>query len=702
MGCSYYLLFPGNWLYFSDLYRFLWIHLVLQIILEDCDSPHEVKLAVKSLPSDLEAVYSRCLTRKRKNRRISDTKLLIWVCAAPKPLDVDALRELLAMDMETGQVSIDKMPAGELLLQSGGGLVALDVDEQLVLPVHSTARKFVFSELARGHFQSNSTSSPSDESWPLHIEAGRWSEANFRSALGSLCLFHIKQRTTRDLASVSEPTKMRVPQPEMPKFVRQLIPARFDTKAADVTIKSSPFKLNPKQASVNQFLRYAIENWLLCNKTLASDDENFPWMWRENPNTGFQTSAELFESIARERNDSFGVQPWPSVHGSLNSHFSNMFAYAVANDHVPLLRVVKKNHRSLPKRLLHLPLALHGQMLAVHVAAKKGFDSILSELADICDLDAVCLSTGKRALHFAAEAGSGGCVEILLRDRSRGLDVRDKRGHTPLFAAALAGQEEIIGMLHGTGRVEVDAKDKDGLTPLWWASKHGHDKAVEALLETGKAEIEVQDESNRTPLSQAAEWGHGEVARLLIETGKARVDSKDKYGLTPLSHAAKEGRCRAAEVLLRIGKAEVETRDSYHWTPLIRAAVTGHDKVVEMLLVTGKAEVDARDRDGWTALFHAAKEGHGKAVEVLLGTGKAEVDAKDFRGLTPLWWAVAKGRGDVVGLLLGTGGVDLDVKDYTGMTLLGLAIEQGHYKVAQRLRGALAEREKILSLKAAS
>ena len=112
---------------------------MLRIILEDCDSPHEVKLAVKSLPSDLEAVYSRCLTRKRKNRRSSDTKLLIWVCAAPKPLDIDALRELLAMDMETGQVSIDKMPAGELLLQSGGGLVALDVDEQLVLPVHSTA-----------------------------------------------------------------------------------------------------------------------------------------------------------------------------------------------------------------------------------------------------------------------------------------------------------------------------------------------------------------------------------------------------------------------------------------------------------------------------------------------------------------------------------------------------------------------------------
>jgi ankyrin repeat protein len=676
---------------------------VLQIILEDCDSPYEVKVAVKSLPSDLEAVYSRCLTRKRKDRRPCDIKLLIWVCTAPKPLDIDALRELLAIDMETGLVSIDKMPAAELLLQSGVGLVALDFDEQLVLPVHSTARKFVFSELARGHFHSTSISAASSESWPLHVEASRWSEANFRSALGSLCLFHIKQRTTRDLAPSSEPTKMRVPQPEMPKIWRQFIPARFDSKAADVSIKSSPFRLNTKQASVSQFLRYAIENWLLCNKSLASDDGDFPWMQQqETNNTGYKTSNKLFESIAKERNDSYGVHPWPSIPGSPNSHFSNMFAYAVANDHVPLLKVVKKNHHSLPKRAFDLPLALHGQMLAVHVAARKGFNSVLSELIEICNMDAVCITTGKHALHFAAEAGSGGCLEILSQDRRRDLDARDKNGHTPLFAAALVGQDEVVDFLQATGKVEVDAKDQDGLTPLWWASKHGHDKVVEVLLETGRVEIEVQDEDGRSPLSQAAEYGHEKVVRLLIETGKAKVDSKDKYGLTPLSHAAMNGHCRAAEVLLRIGKAEVETRDSYHWTPLIRAAVTGHYGVVEMLLITGNAEVDAQDPYGWTALFHAAKEGHGKAAEMLLVTGEAEVDAKDSQGVTPLWGAVAKGRYDVVGVLLGTGKLDLDVKDNMGMSLLELAVERGHYKVARRLREAMEEREKIPSSQPAS
>jgi ankyrin repeat protein len=692
MECLYRLLPTEYRIYFADRYRFLWIHLVLQIILEDCDSPYEVKLAVKSLPSDLEAVYARCLTRKRKNRRPSDVKLLIWVCAAPKPLDIDALRELLAMDMETGQVSTEKMPARELLLQSGVGLVALDMDEQLVLPVHSTARRFVFSELARGHFQSTSTSAASDGTWPLHLEAGRWSEANFRSALGSLCLFHIKQRTTRDLGSTSEPTRMRVPQPDMPKFWRQLIPARFDSRAVDASIKSSPFRLNLKQASVNQFLRYAIENWLPCNKNLAPDDEDFPWMRREAQTTGSRTSTELFEGIAKERNDSFGVHPWPSVPGSFNSHLSNMFAYAVANDHVPLLRAVKRNHRSLPKRAFDLPLASHGQLLAVHVAAKKGFDYILSELADICDLDAVCLSTGKRALHFAAEAGSGDCLEILLQERRRDLNARDKKGRTPLFVAALAGHEEIVTVLYETGRVDTDAKDKDGLTPLWWASRYGHDKVVEFLLATGKTEIEVQDECSRSPLSQAAEHGHDKVVRLLIETGKSKVNGQDKSGLSPLSHAAMNGHCRAVEVLLRTGKADVETRDFKDWTPLTRATVAGHHKVVEMLLVIGKADVDAREIGGWNALFHAADEGHGKVVEVLLVAGETEIDAKDRCGVTSLWRAVEEGRFDAVQVLLATGRADLDVVDYADTDMLSLAVKKGHYKVARRLREALEEK----------
>jgi ankyrin repeat protein len=664
---------------------------VLQIILEDCDSPHEVKMAVNDLPSDLEAVYSRCLTRKRGKRRTNDIRLLIWVCAAPEPLNVDALRELLAMDMKTGQVSVDNMPAEEMMLQSGVGLVTLDIAERLVLPVHSTVRKFLFSELARDRFHSLSTAEALDESWPLYVEARRWTEATFRSALGSLCLFHIEQKTTRDLAMRAKPTRMRVPQPDIPRFLRQLIPTRFDTSAADVSIKSSPFGFNSNPISVNKFLRYALDNWLICNKRLAPDSDEFPWM-QGTSDLVSRNAHDMFAKIATERNESFRIHPWPSNPGSISSHMSNMFAFAVANGHLPLLRVVESDRR-VHAEIFDLPLAQHGHMLAVHVAANKDLASILSELADICSLNAACLSTGKTALHFAAEVGSVGCLDVLLRDRRLDLDARDKQGRTALFFAALAGHDEFVSVLLRTGqKVNVDAKDKGGMTPLWWASRHGHDKVVEVLLETGRAEIEVQDKSGRTPLSQAAEHGHEKVMRLLIEMGIAKVNIKDKNGLTPLSHAVKNGHCKAVEVLLRTSKADVETRDSEYCTPLLRAAVMGHDRMIEMLLVMGKAEVDARDLDGWNALFHAADHGHAKVVVALLTAGEAEVDAKDRCGVTPLWRAVEEGHFDAVEVLLETGKADLDVKDYADTDMLSLAVKKGHYRIEQRLREAMEGR----------
>jgi hypothetical protein len=113
--------------------RFLWIHLVLQILLDECHTPFEVEEAVERLPPGLEAIYSRCLARKRADRLLYDMNLLLWVCAAPEPPGIDALRELLAMDSETGQVSTGDMRTETYLLQSGVGLVTLGIAKELVL-----------------------------------------------------------------------------------------------------------------------------------------------------------------------------------------------------------------------------------------------------------------------------------------------------------------------------------------------------------------------------------------------------------------------------------------------------------------------------------------------------------------------------------------------------------------------------------------
>lgn len=62
---------------FTNKNRFVWIHLVLQIISDECTSEEEVAKAVEEFPAGLEALYSRCLKRKRKDQLLCNVDLLI-------------------------------------------------------------------------------------------------------------------------------------------------------------------------------------------------------------------------------------------------------------------------------------------------------------------------------------------------------------------------------------------------------------------------------------------------------------------------------------------------------------------------------------------------------------------------------------------------------------------------------------------------
>jgi hypothetical protein len=378
---------------------------VLQIILDECRSPSEVEEAIEKLPPGLEAIYSRYLARRRADRLLCDINLLLWVCAAPEPLGIDAVQELSAMDLETGQVSKGDLRAESFLLQSGVGLVTLEIANKLVLPVHYTARKFVFSQSARRQFELMSTEADSRESWPLCIEAALWSERTFRSALGSLCLSQIELGTSLEVAMRPKPASMFMLQRKIPKTLRRLVGLTGAQRAAEISINPSSFKRPARQTSAKVSLQYSIDNWLTCNKIIASDGVTFPSMAQINQRTSVQTHQQLFERVAKRRNDSSGVHPWPSISISLISHMLNMFAYAVANDHVPLMQVVKRNRKSLPSGVFDRPLPDHGKMLAIHVATKRGFLDITRELLDICDVSRVYQLTGENVLHFAAKTG---------------------------------------------------------------------------------------------------------------------------------------------------------------------------------------------------------------------------------------------------------------------------------------------------------
>ena len=163
-------------------------------------------------------------------------------------------------------------------------------------------------------------------------------------------------------------------------------------------------------------------------------------------------------------------------------------------------------------------------------------------------------------MHWAAIEGHKEIAELLIAE---GADVNAKTndGKTPLDEAInpFYNKTEIANLLrkhggkHGTihsavggGDVEavkeflaagadVNVKDKRGFTPLHWASISGHKEAVELLIDNG-ADVNAMRGGGGTPLSYAASWGHEEIVELLIANG-ADVNVKDAFSETPLDVA---------------------------------------------------------------------------------------------------------------------------------------------------------------------
>lgn len=114
------------------------------MITNKCGSPSEVATAIAELPTKLEDVYKLCLRRNHGKVLVCRPRLLMFVCAAPEPMHLDTLRQLMAINLETGDFLDDEMVSGESLLTSGVGLLAVNPADQLVAPVHDSIRTYMF------------------------------------------------------------------------------------------------------------------------------------------------------------------------------------------------------------------------------------------------------------------------------------------------------------------------------------------------------------------------------------------------------------------------------------------------------------------------------------------------------------------------------------------------------------------------------
>ena len=300
------------------------------------------------------------------------------------------------------------------------------------------------------------------------------------------------------------------------------------------------------------------------------------------------------------------------------------------------------------------------------------FDVMRYLLEHGIDVDSQANTTHSTPLHLASYCGGFKVAQLLL-DHGADINVRNKNGRTPLHGAVDELYDDAEDwffdaiqflLKHGA---DVVAQDHDHMTPLHVASGYSGARVVRLLLEHS-ANVDALDNQSATPLHFASQGGCVGVAHVLIEHG-ADVHALDNNHFTPLHFASQSGDADSARLLIEHG-ADVHALDNNHFTPLHFASQRG-DADCARLLIKHDADVHALDNNHSTPLHFMPKNGGVGAARVLLEHG-AVTDAQDKEDSTPLHIALQCGNAKVARLLLEKGAnIHMrDKKDQTPEDLL--------------------------------
>ena len=713
--------------------RFRWVFCQLEV-LRQC-FPSSVRSILAELPESLDETYERILQQIPKSNREHAHRLLQCLTVALRPLQVEELAEVLAINFSApgGTPMVDEKLRWEdkerAVLSACSSLIAIvqDKDSRRVQFSHFSIKEFLTSDrLAIStvdtlryyhiHLQSAHTiMARACLSVLLLLDSNmdRWTIVNHPLAryAGDHFGDHVEFESV--LPHVTEGVDNLL-DPEKPHFVTWIwlqigdwgprtwgVPSwhnsRIDEHDDDhfpaIQISSSLIPKYPPRVSPLYYAaalgHFSLVHRLIlkCPQDLdAMDDKGCTSLHIAVLAGNVEVSQLLIEhSINLDARDAEG---WTLLH---------MVAYRGLFE---VARILLERHEAIKASLnmrnkkgrtaLHLA-SRHHHASTVALLLKFGADVQAQDNYGMTPLHLAL--RGPMRLHCLVYDGkSSAIIAQLLLAHGAGVHVRDKNNQTPLHLASLHRCSSTIALLLKLG-ADVDSRDDDYMTPLLFAS-HGFawpwgrnkgGEATQLLLEHG-ASVHVQNKKGQTALHIASQSHLSRIMELLLKSG-ADVDAKDDDNMTPLQLALIESRASpdddvsrstAAQVLLEHG-ASAHLRNKDGQTPLHLASLHQFPNTMASLLKFG-AEVDARDNDNMTPLHLALPRSRGypdddvrrgTAARVLLEHG-ASVHMKNKNGQTPLHLASLHRCPGVVEVLLKFG-AEVDVRDNDNMTPLLLA-----------------------------
>ena len=195
---------------------------------------------------------------------------------------------------------------------------------------------------------------------------------------------------------------------------------------------------------------------------------------------------------------------------------------------------------------------------------------------------------GRTALHWAIREGCDAGVDILLEagaDPNKVEEAEDGDGATPLNLAAWGARTAMVKSLLAHGADPHARNGRRQRTALFAAAGAGDAEIVRILLSEG-LDASEQNRSGETPLHYGAEYP--EVVRILLENG-ADANATGGSGTTPLMWLGSRGESERVNVdeslstLLAAG-ADLHARNEYGTTALISAVQSEDPVAVRALL----------------------------------------------------------------------------------------------------------------------
>ncbi|XP_046567525.1 serine/threonine-protein phosphatase 6 regulatory ankyrin repeat subunit C-like [Haliotis rubra] len=280
-------------------------------------------------------------------------------------------------------------------------------------------------------------------------------------------------------------------------------------------------------------------------------------------------------------------------------------------------------------------------------------------------------------LHIACVRNNLKIVKLILSEGNIDINVKGKRGLTPVMLAARHGCKHVYLELVNNKHCDMRLVGDDGDNLLHLACLKGHLFIAEDLLSRRIFNINCRGNLGRTPLMKAAWTGSKRIFDLIVEKG-GQTSLLDDKGMNILHVACAGGKVHIVQHILLKRIVGMNSRRNDGRTPLMVAAEYGHKDVYNLLLRDG-GDRSLEDVDGNNILHVACRGGNGSMVQHTCDRNqrhRALIHGTDRKGRTPLMAAAETGHKEAFEVVRRKGG-DITIRDCFGNKLIYVACVGG-------------------------